>query len=45
MALVAIPFFGWLSDRVGRKPMFYASCVFAVVFAFPLFWLLDTKDP
>src|SRR5215469_15895588 len=45
VALVAIPFFGWLSDRVGRKPMFYASCVFAVVFAFPLFWLLDTKDP
>jgi MHS family shikimate/dehydroshikimate transporter-like MFS transporter len=45
VAVVAIPFFGWLSDRVGRKPMFYASCVFAVVFAFPLFWLLDTKDP
>jgi MHS family shikimate/dehydroshikimate transporter-like MFS transporter len=45
VALVAIPFFGWLSDRIGRKPMFYTSCVFAVVFAFPLFWLLDTKDP
>jgi MHS family shikimate/dehydroshikimate transporter-like MFS transporter len=45
VALVAIPVFGWLSDRVGRKPMFYASCLFAVAFAFPLFWLLDTKDP
>jgi MHS family shikimate/dehydroshikimate transporter-like MFS transporter len=44
-ALVAIPFFGWLSDRIGRKPMFYASGLFEIAFAFPLFWLLDTKDP
>jgi MHS family shikimate/dehydroshikimate transporter-like MFS transporter len=45
VALAAIPFFGWLSDRVGRKPMFYASCLFSMAFAFPMFWLLDTKDP
>ena len=45
VALVAIPLFGWLSDRIGRKPMFYASSVFAMGFAFPLFWLLDTEDP
>ncbi len=44
IALAAIPFFGWLSDRIGRKTMFYASCVFAIAFAFPFFWLLDTKD-
>jgi len=43
-ALVAIPLFGWLSDRLGRKIMFYASCAFAIAFAFPMFWLLDTKD-
>ena len=45
VALVMIPVFGWLSDRIGRKMMFYASCVFALAFAFPMFWLLDTKDP
>ena len=45
VALVMIPVFGWLSDRIGRKMMFYASCVFAMAFAFPMFWLLDTKDP
>jgi len=45
VALVAIPVFGWLSDRIGRKTMFYASCVFAIAFAFPMFWLLNTKDP
>ncbi len=44
-ALIAIPFFGWLSDRIGRRAMFAASCVFSIAFAFPLFWLLDTKDP
>jgi MFS transporter, MHS family, shikimate and dehydroshikimate transport protein len=45
VAFVVIPLFGWLSDRIGRKMMFYASCLFAMGFAFPMFWLLDTKDP
>ena len=45
VALVMIPVFGWLSDRIGRKMMFYASCVFGMAFAFPMFWLLDSKDP
>jgi len=44
IALPAIPFFGWLSDRVGRRALFFASCLFALVFAFPMFWLFDTKD-
>jgi MHS family shikimate/dehydroshikimate transporter-like MFS transporter len=45
VALFSIPLFGWLSDRVGRKGMFYASCLFSILFAFPLFWLLDTRNP
>ena len=45
VALIAIPLFGWLSDLIGRKTMFYAGSLFAMAFAFPLFWLLDTKDP
>jgi MFS transporter, MHS family, shikimate and dehydroshikimate transport protein len=45
VALAAIPLFGWLSDRIGRKRMFYASSLFAMAFAFPIFWLFDTKDP
>ncbi|MGI4796180.1 MAG: MFS transporter [Janthinobacterium lividum] len=44
-ALVAIPLFGWMSDKIGRRAMFVGSCVFSIAFAFPLFWLLDTKDP
>jgi MHS family shikimate/dehydroshikimate transporter-like MFS transporter len=45
VALAAIPLFGWLSDKVGRKAMFFAGSLFAMVFAFPIFWLLDTRDP
>jgi MHS family shikimate/dehydroshikimate transporter-like MFS transporter len=44
VALVSIPIFGWLADKMGRKTMFIASCLFSISFAFPLFWLLDTKD-
>jgi len=45
VALLAIPLFGLISDRVGRKAMFYVGTVFAMAFAFPFFWLLSTKDP
>jgi MFS transporter, MHS family, shikimate and dehydroshikimate transport protein len=45
VALLSIPTFGWLADKLGRKTMFIASCLFSIAFAFPLFWLLDTKDP
>ena len=45
VALFAIPTFGWLSDRLGRKTMFFASCAFNALFAFPFFWLVNTKDP
>jgi MHS family shikimate/dehydroshikimate transporter-like MFS transporter len=44
VGLFAIPLFGWLSDKLGRKTLFYASCTFAIAFAFPMFWLLDTRD-
>lgn len=44
VALFSIPAFGWLADKIGRKTMFIFSCLFSMVFAFPLFWLLDTKD-
>jgi MFS family permease len=42
--LVLIPFFGALSDRVGRRPVYAAGAVAAAVWAFALFPLLDTGN-
>ncbi len=35
-------FFGWLSDRIGRKPIIMAGCALAAVLYFPLFGALTS---
>ncbi len=37
--------FGALSDRIGRVPVVMGSAVLTALNAFPMFWLLQTKDP
>jgi MHS family shikimate/dehydroshikimate transporter-like MFS transporter len=39
-----IPLFGYLSDIVGRRALYFAGAIFTILFAFPLFWLIDTKN-
>ncbi|MEZ6060635.1 MAG: MFS transporter [Planctomycetaceae bacterium] len=41
--LIAIPAFGLLSDRVGRRPVYLCGAMFLVAFAFPFFWLIETR--
>jgi MFS family permease len=36
---------GVLSDYVGRRPVYLAGAIFLALFAFPFFWLVDTKEP
>jgi MHS family proline/betaine transporter-like MFS transporter len=36
---------GWLSDRVGRKPMLLGGTALAVVGAVPFFWLMHHPEP
>jgi MFS transporter, MHS family, shikimate and dehydroshikimate transport protein len=43
--LFAIPLSGALSDRWGRRPVYLFGAGFTALFAYPLFWLLDTGSP
>jgi MHS family shikimate/dehydroshikimate transporter-like MFS transporter len=37
--------FSALSDRVGRRPVMLAGAAFLALYAFPLFWLVNTGSP
>jgi metabolite-proton symporter len=40
--LAAIPICGWISDRLGRRPVYLFGASVTAIFAYPLFRLLDT---
>jgi MHS family shikimate/dehydroshikimate transporter-like MFS transporter len=44
LELVTLPLFGWMSDKIGRRPHFILGALFTIVFAFPLFWMLESKS-
>ncbi len=41
--LFAVPVWGALSDRIGRRPVYQFGAVFTLLFAFPSFWLINTQ--
>lgn len=43
--IVACIAFGALSDRIGRVPVVMTGAVFIGLYIFPLFWLVQTRDP
>jgi len=43
--LITMPLYGALSDRLTRRHMYMAGCWFLILFAFPFFALLDTRQP
>lgn len=42
---VATLLFAMQSDRLGRKRLCIAAAVLAAIWAFPMFWLIDTRSP
>ena len=41
---ITIPIFGYLSDKIGRRPFYFFGSLFTIAFVFPLFWLIDSKS-
>ncbi len=44
VGLLANPLGGWLSDRIGRRPVYMAGITLILLFAVPIYALVDTKD-
>jgi MFS transporter, MHS family, shikimate and dehydroshikimate transport protein len=43
LGAVTMPMFGALSDRIGARRVIMAGAAFSALYAFPFFWLLDTR--
>jgi MHS family shikimate/dehydroshikimate transporter-like MFS transporter len=41
---LAMPVWGALSDRVGRRPVYIGGAVAMALWAWPFFWLIDTRE-
>jgi metabolite-proton symporter len=44
LELIAIPIFGALSDRVGRRPVYLFGALVTAAFAYPFFWVFETGN-
>ena len=42
LEFIAVPFYGALTDRIGRRPVFMFGAIMTAILAFPLFWMFDT---
>jgi MFS family permease len=41
IGLVSIPLWSHLSDRIGRRPVYFAGVIVSLLIAFPFFWMIE----
>jgi MHS family shikimate/dehydroshikimate transporter-like MFS transporter len=44
LEILTIPFWGWLSDRIGRRKVMVSGVVLTILYVFPFFALLQTRS-
>lgn len=44
VGLLTVPTFGWLSDRVGRRPVLLGGALLFGLGIFPMFWIIGTGN-
>src|ERR1700730_10002436 len=44
LEMISLPLFGWLADKIGRRPLYILGALFTIAFAFPLFWMVESKS-
>ncbi|HEY3478479.1 MAG TPA: MFS transporter, partial [Streptomyces sp.] len=44
VSIALMPLYGWLSDRLGRKPVYVAAALAFAVAVYPFFWALSTRS-
>jgi MHS family shikimate/dehydroshikimate transporter-like MFS transporter len=45
LMIFMLPFYGALSDKIGRRRVFATGSIAIGVLSFPAFWLMELKDP
>jgi MFS family permease len=45
LACVTIPLFGVVGDRFGHRRVFALGALYLAVFAVPMFWMMDSRQP
>lgn len=45
LEFATMPFFGWLSDKIGRRPIYIGGAIVSALCALVVFPLLETRDP
>jgi len=45
IGIFTMPMFGALSDHVGGRSVYLSGAAFSALFAFPFFWMVDTRQP